>query len=771
MKSVRRALSAPVLTGLVCLLTGSTIAAEPDEETRRHLVLFVTSGLSGHYAGDDGTIAGLVATLRLEADAARAAGHDVAILDAGRTLVPYAESRSDEGVTMVKVLNALPCDAFVPAPMDLTLELRRVADVARALEDCPSVRAFDSEHPHSQDFVPTARIELGGERPLRLEIRSAFDPVFFGDLTALGVDADRFPLEALAADLSADSVQILVAHSRGFGDTLVDRALTWKAVREPLGFDLVIDPDLGHDIDLERRIRDEGSEDGSVFLVGRSLDTATPWTYARIDMPLRWMDSRTDVGRWRPTDVELTVRIPDPDVALETTLATELEAAFGEFRRVWDEDLIAGAPTDREELIEFTLDALRERARAEIAIVNRGVLRPVAEPYWTPPLTRETVLRLLTLDQQLAVGELTGRQLRDLWTASHRRRKPSGEPTASALRFRGLSRSIESTGQVRFHVNGRPLRDTDPYRVVTNTFLTSGGDDYSILAGMDATRLEQDGEPMEARDDVVLPRLGTAIQPLWNPSDRPLWRLGIEKLSFDANSVSVSADPAYAEVADSRASGSDASQAKLALTLFADQDWPIARWENRLRVRYGVVETDVVGELADDLRLEVAWVFQRGPWERAEPYLAYLLDSELRRNRGEDGSRLPRQHEQSLALGLSWQAERWPRIRLGVTARQQDDVDRADRFGMTGETWYRKPVKGRRPGLEFDALAEYVEGDEAAIGRFDLDLRLVFKLPGGLELTPGLEYYVYDDSRLQGSAEYRSLTLGLRWAWLRKIQR
>lgn len=783
--------SSLALGAVLMILTASppVAAAAPEDVAERHLVLFITSGLSGHYGNDDGTIAGLVATLRREAGEARAAGHDVAVVDAGRTLVPYAESRADEGVTMARVLRALRCDAFVPAPMDLTLKLRHVAEVASSLEHCPTVRAFESTHARNDDLVPSVRIDLGtqpeneesgtadADRPLRLEIRSVFDPIFFGDLMALGVEATRFNLDSLSADLSPDSMQILVTHSRGFGDTLVDRELTWKAIREPLGFDLVIDPDLGHDLELERWIAAEDTDaagrPGSVFLVGRALDTARPWTYARLDVPLRWTEptGQGSTGRWRPVDVELTIRTPDPDVPPDPDLESDLVTAFREFRGAWHEDLGEGAPTDREGLIDFALSALREHVHAEVAVVNRGVLRPVADRYWTPPLTRETVLRLLTLDQQVAVGELTGRQLRDLWTKSDGRRKPNGDWKASALRFQGLERTTDAAGKAVFKVNGRLLRDTDPYRVVTNTFLTSGGDDYKILADMVETRLEVDGEPLEARDGVILPRLDAASRPLYDPSTRPLWRFGVEDLGLDVNSVSIDAEPAYGEVSDSRASASDASQAKLGLTLFADQDWPIARWENRLRVRYGVVETDTLEELADDFRFEVSGVFQKGPWKRAEPYLAYLLDSELRRNRADDGSRLPRQHEQSLSLGLSWRAENWPRVRLGVMARHQDDVDEADRFGITGEVWYRRPGAGRRPGLEFDALTERVEDDEATIARVDLDLRLIFDLPGGLQLTPGIEFYLYDDSRLDGAAEYQSLTLGLRWAWLKKVQR
>lgn len=761
---------------------------------RRHLVLLVTSGLSGHYSDGSRTIAGLVATLQVEAQTARDHGHDVVVLDAGRTLVPYAESRADEGTAMGEVLAGLDAAAFAPAPMDLTLGLRRVAALASEMAGLPTLRAFDSDDPAVSALEPRALVELGGERPLTLEVRSLFDRVFLGDLETVGVAADYDRIEELSKELDPDTLRLLVVHSRGFGDTLVDRRLTWEMVREPHGFDLLLDPDLGHDMTLERRIEPTagGADDGdgstanagSVFLAGRALDTGDPWTYSRIDVDLHW---HAPSARWRPTSIALEVRRPCDDIAVDADLERRLLTAFGDFRRDWHLDLEDGAPTDRQHLVDFALRALREATHAEIALVNRGVLRPVADEHWTAPLTRETVLRLLTLDQELDVGYLTGAQLRQLATISSGRVDADGQPTGASLVFVGLSwlphtgsspsgssPSGSSQSEVpdpkSFRVNGRPLYDDDLYRVVTNSFLTSGGDNYPILAAMEAERQELDGEPLEARDDIVLPRLDEPLRPLYDPLHRPLWRFGVDPFALDLHSVSVDADPAYSEVSDSRASASDTSQARLDLHLFANQDWPLLRWENRLRVRFGLVETDAIEELVDDLRFEVSAVFHKSPWKQAEPYLSYLFDSELRRNE-DHGVELPRQHEQSLAAGLSWKTERWPRLRLGLVARHQDDAEVADRFGFVGEAWYRKPTVGGRPGVSIDALVESVEDDDAIISRVDLDLRLEVALGAGVLLTPGVEVYRYDDSRLDGAAEYHSLALGLRWRWIQKIQR
>jgi hypothetical protein len=87
------------------------------------------------------------------------------------------------------------------------------------------------------------------------------------------------------------------------------------------------------------------------------------------------------------------------------------------------------------------------------------------------------------------------------------------------------------------------------------------------------------------------------------------------------------------------------------------------------------------------------------------------------------------------------------------------------------EAGFRKPARGRRPGVAFDALLERVSDTGATISRVDLDLRLVFELSHGLALTPGVEFYLYDDSRLDGAAVYRGLSVGLRWAWVHKVQR
>lgn len=773
--------------------TGTRATDTRTMETRQ-LVLFVTSGLSGHLVNGERTVADLAWHLRAEAAAARDDGHYVAIFDAGRALVPYAESRADGGATMAAVLDAMGCSAFAPSPMDLTLGRERIVPFAKRVS-FPVLRAFQTG-PGSElaELAESARIDAGD---LSLEVRSVFDSIFLGDLRAAGLEVESLDPGETARENSGTTspdLRVLVVHSRGFGSALVDRDLTWSLVREAPGVDLLVDPNLGYDVTLRRE-----TPDGPIFLVGRELDTSEPWTYARIDVELHRPRADPD-GRWRPAHLDMAVRSLDrpptlPEVGPPSPATrAEIEAlegviagAFARFRADWGVPL--PPPADqmtRQELERFTLGALREAADAEVAMLNRGVLRPVAEEHWTPPITRETVLRLLTLDQNVTVGRLSGAALRELAVESHRRRDVAGRPTSDALHFLGLDYRVAEDGALEeFEVNGRRLRPDDLYSVVTNTFLTSGGDDYPVLAQMESELLrrpadhvevidEDDRRAMEARADVVLPRFAEPGRPFADPAERPLWRFGVEKLALDATSVEVVADEFYDDVADSRASASDTTQARLDLRLFADQDWPALRWQNRLRLRYGVVDTGEVEELVDDLRLEVGAVFHRASaWDdRAHPYLSYAYDTELRPNETEaGGAELPRQLEESLALGLDWDLPSWPRLRAGLLYRRQDDVEVAERWGVVAEGWFHLDPAGRRPGLDVEILAERVEDDAAAISRIDLDLRLAFELSRGLLLTPGLDWYVYRDDRLPGNAEYRALKLGLAWAWTGKVQR
>ncbi len=736
------------------------VVSEPEP---RRLTLLVTSGLAGRLVAGGQTIAGLAAEIRRLADAARERGDAVAIFDAGRTFLPYAESRYDEGRTMARVLAHAGCQAFAPDAMDLTLGLWPLAELASDAP-FPVLRPFDGADPKLEAFASHAVFEpspwsasRADEPPLRLVLVSVFDDFYAGNLAKSGIAALLVPAEdrLKAIPEGEPALRVAVVHSAAVDSSMLSRKVTWKLVEKPLGYDLLIDPDFGRDVILQDR-----TENGSVLLIGRKQERQRPWTVAEIVI-----DLERPGGRWQPAAATLEVHEIDPSTEPDRDLEGQIIALVDEFRDASSQQL-PKAPTDEEELRRFVLRTLREEASAEVAILNLGAFHDIgADLLERPSLTVEEIRRLLPLDQYVVVGELTGSQLAGLVSASNRR-KDGGRPLRSSLVFEGLDPGNRK-------VNGRKLYPEDRYRVVTNSFLASGGDDYPALTRLERSQTLRlsDGRLGEVREDYVLPRL-EAPRDFTDLNRRGLWRYGVDRVGLSFEGVETSADDAYLDTVDSRASAVASASLLATVRLRADQQWRSFHWQNRLRGRFGLIDAEGAdrSELEDDLRLEISGLFTETNVLGGQLYASLIADSEFRRNTRR-GVKLPRQLEFNLAAGLRWQAGPWPLIRFGLVARHQEDFEDADRFGLFTEAELDLVAQGRRPRLTGRFFAESLDNAAATIRRLDAELAFHFEIADALTFTPEINYYLYDDSRLPGSARYYRLSLGLAYAWAGKHQR
>ena len=533
------------------------------------------------------------------------------------------------------------------------------------------------------------------------------------------------------------------------------RKLTWRLVEKPLGYDLLIDPDFGRDVVLQDRTRD-----GSVLLIGRKQARERPWTVAEIVI-----DLDTSGERWRPAAATLEVHDVDPSTVPDRELEGEILALVDEFRDASSRAL-PKAPVDEDELRQFVLRTLREEAAAEVAILNLGAFHEIGRDLLeNPPLTLEAIRRLLPLDQYVVAGELTGRQLAELVSTSNRR-KDGGKPLRSSLVFEGLDPGTR-------RVNGRKLYPEDRYRVVTNSFLASGGDDYPPLTELRDSKTQRlpDDRLGEVREDYVLPRLEDD-RDFIDLGRRGLWRYGVDRIGLSFEGVETSADDAYLDAVDSRASAVASASLLATVRLRADQEWRSFHWQNRLRGRFGLIDAEGFdrSELEDDLRLEISGLFTKSNVLGGQLYASLIADSEFRRNTRR-GVKLPRQLELNLAAGLRWQAGPWPLIRFGLVARHQEDFEEANRFGLFTEAELNLAGRGRRPRLTGRVFAESLDNAEATIRRLDAELAFHFEISGALTFTPEINYYLYADSRLPGSARYYRLSLGLAYTWADKHQR
>jgi 5'-nucleotidase / UDP-sugar diphosphatase len=740
-------------------------AAEPE---RRALTLLVTSGLSGRLVDTEGrTVATLVATLSREARQARSTGRQVVVLDAGRTLAPYAESRFDAGRTMVAVLDAGGCRVMVPDAMDFSVTHWGMAALARQA-GFPILRGFDG--PAADGMSRMARVDLGGGLGLRLV--AVLDPRYAGDLAAAGVGQPlpKDPVAELAALRLDGDIGMAVVHSLGHGASLTSRALTWRVLESPGPLHLILDPDLGHDLAL----RHEGAG-GAVFLLGRNMRKAQPWTFARIDLDV----ARTDTG-WAPEAASLRVVEADPTATPAPDIEDTVRAAVARFRAALSAPLPPGVPTTWEGLRDFVLEALREATGAEVAMLNQGAVRPVAADFFAAsPVTLEALGRMLSIDQRVAVVTLSGRQLAELATESARRVDEPGRPRQDSLIFAGLTYTADgppgpAVNLKNPRVNGRPLQLDDPYTVATNSYLLAGGDDHATLTGLPGRSLAtSDGHAAELRDDVVWPRLRRASEPFPDLAAKPLWRYGADRLALLFEGVKASHDPAYSTVSDSRAQAADTLTGLVEARLRADRSRAGKSWENRFRLRFGAVdstgsslrETDDVVALDSSLVLNDTHLLAG-----SSPYAGLTVETEVRRNHDNQGNALPRRMDESVAAGLAWTTPRWPRLRLGMQVRHSAGEPSRTLYGVVGEGQFLVAPKAGRPGVDARLLAETLRSDQATISRVDIDVRVIVPLRGPLAFTPGIDLYAYKDSTLPGVARYGRLTVGLAYLWQGKRQ-
>ncbi len=153
-------------------------------------------------------------------------------------------------------------------------------------------------------------------------------------------------------------------------------------------------------------------------------------------------------------------------------------AELGErFCAEWGRTLRGAAlerPVDGTGMLELTAGAMRERADAEVAILNRGILDARWQPAREGALTASDVYVALQYDEPLMVAEVEGEWLEEL-------AERAGD---EGLVVPGLT---EEGGDL--FVNGRPLERRARYRLVTIRFLAAGGDD-ALPEGAEWSALE-----------------------------------------------------------------------------------------------------------------------------------------------------------------------------------------------------------------------------------------------------------------------------------------
>lgn len=347
----------------------------------------------------------------------------------------------------------------------------------------------------------------------------------------------------------------------------------------------------------------------------------------------------------------------------------------------WYGDAMAPAAVDgamtRDEFLGYVLGIMRKQARAEIALLNRGFIKPDPFPL-TGQVRRAELYRAMPYQAKVGIVRLQGADLEKL--------------VGPKLAHAQLARlGIEST-PTGLRVNGRPLDKARGYRVATIEFLASGGDDIfnpgalawkPLLAAADlrgqvesflrAETAAEDGDPdVDAHADFGPPA-----------SERMLW-VWISDLTLDLNNTSITGTRP-----DMPSQGYNAPQ----LTR-AEQRAVRGQWNNVLQLRSLRHEADVrlygeygknrnqpqgkpavVAETSDLLQLSTLYSYRglrdlslRVPRVAVpDPYARALLESEFTR----PPQRTYRHAELTATVGAQFSLFPKLRVRGGPGLRQQ----------------------------------------------------------------------------------------------------
>ncbi|MCG3174167.1 MAG: hypothetical protein GMKNLPBB_02391 [Myxococcota bacterium] len=260
-----------------------------------------------------------------------------------------------------------------------------------------------------------------------------------------------------------------------------------------------------------------------------------------------------------------------------------------------------GKPMTRERFLNLLLEVMRTEARAEVAVVNRGVLSSSDVFPVTDALRYDDIFRALPFPNQVVRYRALGSDLRGYWAAD--KGKESGKRD---LLFAGLS---ERNGALV--VNGRPLNDDQTYSITTIDYLARGGD--SAFGSVSGYETAGEGKFLRdlvidyftVRDQAPFTRVRDEFPDYWN---LPHWTFAsIVDASY--STVKFSNLAGYRDI---RIPPSESTTIEGTLDTSLNMNTRAHGWTNRLVLRYATTITPGVNEEGEeeDILIETSDVIQ-----------------------------------------------------------------------------------------------------------------------------------------------------------------
>jgi 2',3'-cyclic-nucleotide 2'-phosphodiesterase (5'-nucleotidase family) len=446
----------------------------------------------------DGKRRGGFARLAAVVKAERAKGGHVVFTHGGDTLSPSLMSGVDQGAHILNLTNMLNPDIFVPGNHEFdfgkAVFQKRMAEAKFPLFAANMQNADGKALPgfKDRDIVTIDGIRVGFTGAAHDNTPRLSNP---GDLKFRPtVETMKAQAEALRRD-GADLVVVVMHADRSQGAELVESHVA----------DLVL---TGHNHDLFIGF------DGRSAMVESSYD-AHYVTIVEVNVGVKQQDNHRTVDWWPQFRVIDTATVaPDP----------EFVAVVAEYERELDRQMNVPLATttvrlDTRDAVmrsgeaafgNLIADAIRERTRAEAAIMNGGGVRgsKVYEP--GDAISRRDILGELPFANHLITLDVKGSDLRTVLENGFSRIPRAGRfPQVSGMKIEFDPHQPPGSRIVSIAIGGAPLDPDRTYRIATNDFLARGGDGYTAFGNLDPIVPLEDAPLISNELMVYLGAIGT----------------------------------------------------------------------------------------------------------------------------------------------------------------------------------------------------------------------------------------------------------------------
>jgi len=508
------------------------------------------------------------------------------MVDTGAILGPHAVARfatQDAPEAFARVIADLGYNALALGETELGIHRSALIEVAGALRArgvpvlatnlycAPSAQSLCDVLVDGADGVPF--FELG---PERIALFSFLSPEALGRITpenAVGVRLAPLRESMVAAVRAArarGATTVIATVQDGSGADAVSRLMhSLSGVASEDKPDLVLSAEAGAELIFARPTTFRPAIASAPSRGAASVEVRRDRSRGLFDVLVQPISTDQEVGE------PLAAFLRETGAAYCSRWARPLQGAH-----------LGEAALDADGMLELTARILRETTGAEIALLGRGVTDSGFTHVGDSSLSGSDIYVALQYDDPLATATVDGD-----WLQTLARSLDPARLLAMGLSITGANTTAESV-----EINGRPLELRGRYRIVTSSFLATGGDAL-LPPGPTFTLAEDDSVRGAVMRYLERPRDVDPREDLPDLADRIEWASQFDTdATFSGSSVR---NPgAYS---DSQLSRENTAALGLSSTLAFSGTSNNVLWDNTLAGRYSLTQTSGSFDEGDDV--------------------------------------------------------------------------------------------------------------------------------------------------------------------------